>query len=75
MVFSGLSQKNWGTRTVGLLEPVTGYSPVQFSVPFWSYELDLEALAEGFDLESHSHQYLQSLQSEISGFGVCELKT
>ena len=29
-------------------------------------------VAEGFDLESRSHQYLQSLQSEISGFRVCE---
>ena len=31
-----------------------------------------EVVAEGFDLKNHSHQHLQSLQREISGFGVCE---
>ena len=34
-----------------------------------------EVVAEGFVLENCSHQHLQSLQSGISGFGVCEKKT
>ena len=41
-VFSGLSQKNWEDRDCW--SAWTGYSPVRFSVPFRSYEPDLEAL-------------------------------
>ena len=41
-VFSGLSQKNWEDRDCW--SAWTGYSPVRFSVPFRSYEQDLEAL-------------------------------
>ena len=41
-VFSGLSQKNWEVRDCW--SAWTGYSPVRFSVPFRSYEPDLEAL-------------------------------
>ena len=41
-VFSGLSQKNWEDRDHW--SAWTGYSPVRFSVPFRSYEPDLEAL-------------------------------
>ena len=42
-VFSGLSQKNWEDRDCW--SAWTGYSLVRFSVPFWSYEPDLEALS------------------------------
>ena len=38
-VFSGLSQKIWEDWV--RWSAWTGYSPVRFSVPFWSYELDL----------------------------------
>ena len=48
-VFSGLSQKNWEDRD--RWSAWTGYSPVRFSVPFRSYEPDLEALFLDFDLE------------------------
>ena len=41
-VFSGLSQKNLEDRDCW--SAWTGYSPVWFSVPFRSYEPDLEAL-------------------------------
>ena len=41
-VFSGVSQKNWEDRDCW--SAWTGYSPVRFSVPFRSYEPDLEAL-------------------------------
>ena len=41
-VFSGLSQKNWEDQD--RWSAWTGYSPVWFSVPFQSYEPDLEAL-------------------------------
>ena len=41
-VFFGLSQKNWEDRDHW--SAWTGYSPVWFSVPFRSYEPDLEAL-------------------------------
>ena len=41
-VFSGLSQKNWEDQD--RWSAWTGYSPVRFSVPFRSFEPDLEAL-------------------------------
>ena len=71
-VFSGLSQKNWEDRDHW--SALTGYSPVRFSVPFRSYEPDLEALAKGHCLctfvtllvtwpMSHQHAYRLSLGS------------
>ena len=42
LVFSCLSQKNWENRD--RWSAWTGYSLVRFSVPFRSYEMDLEAL-------------------------------
>ena len=50
-VFSGLSQKNWEDRD--RWSAWTGYSPIWFSVPFWSYEPDLEALVLGLKTQMH----------------------